>query len=125
MIDPDCITYGSNGGSFFDGVGGDQRLMEVMAQGISCPVSTASTAMIRALKRLDIHRLAVASPYWQDASERLRAFLQGNGIEVVSMLGPNLQNGEQISSTPPEVMYRWAPRIPLLTPPNLLILRDC
>ncbi len=32
MIDPDCITYGSNGGSFWDGVGTDQRLMDAMAQ---------------------------------------------------------------------------------------------
>jgi len=108
MINPDCITYGSNGGSFWDGVGTDQRLIEIMQKAASCPVSTASTGMIRALKKLGIQRLAVASPYWREANERLKRFLEGHGIMVVSLVGPEMQNGEQISSTPPQVMYRWA-----------------
>ncbi len=64
--------------------------------------------MIRALKKLAIQRLAIASPYWKEANQRLRVFLEGHGVAVVSLVGPELLNGEQISSTPPEVMHRWA-----------------
>lgn len=108
MINPDCVAYSSNGGSFWNGAGTDEDLMSKMRRGLNCPATTASTAIMRAFKKLDVRRIAVATPYWKDINDRLRTFLAQSKIEVVSFIGPDLQSGEAIFSFPPQELYRWA-----------------
>lgn len=108
MINPDCVTYSSNSGSLWNGVGTDEELMAKMRKGISCPVSTAATAMMRAFQKLGINRIAIASPYWKEINVLLADFLRRSNINVVSLIGPELQSGEAIFSFPPQELYRWA-----------------
>ena len=53
------------------------------------PATTTSTAATAALRELGVRRVAVLSPHVDALNERLRAYLEASGFEVVNMVGLN------------------------------------
>lgn len=93
VIDPDAIAYACTSGSFIYGAGKDLEIIERMEKASGAPCTTTSTALVNAARALDVHRLAVAAPYPNDVTERLRIFLEGSGFDVVSLKGLGLEYG--------------------------------
>lgn len=52
---------------------------------------------MRALRALNIRRLAVASPHLDEVNERLQLFLESHGIQVVSKRGLNAKVIQAVS----------------------------
>lgn len=79
VISYDCMTV-----SFIMGPKKDEIAKRVEAvTGIRAV--TASMAVLRALTRLRVQRVAIATPYLADVEERLVQFLESNGLSVVSV----------------------------------------
>lgn len=108
IVEPSCVTYACTSGSFVGGVGHDQTIIERLARIARVPVSTTSTAMVRALRTLGVGRVAVGVPYLGEVGERLRAFLEGSGFKVVSVSALNLPHG--FATVPAAEAYRLARR---------------
>jgi len=82
---PDCVIIGGSPTVVIGGIGSDKELIDHIQSVTNVPTSAAQTAAIEAMRRLGIVRLAVASPFPEPFNSMLEAFLDGSGIEVVSL----------------------------------------
>lgn len=86
-----AICFGGTSASFLHGRGWDERLLERMAGASGgIPVTTTSTASLRALRAVGVGRIAFVGPYNDEVTERGRRFFEANGFEVVAALGLGL-----------------------------------
>jgi maleate isomerase len=104
IIAASCVTYACTSGSFVGGIGHDRTIIERLAPIAGVPVTTTSTAMVRALRVLEIERVAVGVPYLGELGERLREFLEASGFKVVSLRALNLPHG--FATVPAAEAYR-------------------
>lgn len=84
IIRPSAIAYACTTGSFIRGVGGDLDIIDRIEAATDVPGTTTSTAAVRALRALDVSKLAVVTPYAGVVNERLHSFLADSGFDVVS-----------------------------------------
>jgi maleate isomerase len=106
------IVFGCTSGSFIGGKGYDEKIMARMrevAGGI--PVTTTATALLKGLRALDAERVALATPYTAEVTERAVTFLTGNGVDVVDYGYMGLEGDVDIGFTPPERTYELVRRI--------------
>jgi maleate isomerase len=108
-IPVDILLLGCTSGSLIKGVGYDKQLIERMKKasgGIQS--TTTSTAVLGALKTLNLKRIAVATPYIKEINEAEKRFFEENGLEVAEVRGLELKTNDEFSSQPPYVIYRLA-----------------
>ncbi len=98
-----AIGYGCTSASYVRGVGGDTDICTRISSETSLPSTTTSTAAVKALNQLGVRRVAVLSPHIDELNERLRKFLEGNGLEVVHLRGLNKLRG--IENIPQEEIH--------------------
>ena len=78
--------------SFYKGAAFNQHLADSIHKATGLPSTTMSTAVVEGLWAVGGRRLAVATAYNEDVSERLRKFLTESGFEVLSVKGLGLTN---------------------------------
>lgn len=106
-VSPHVVAYACTSGSFVKGLGWDKVIVEKIQSIVGCPAITTSTAMVQALQKLDIHRVALATPYLNAVNERETEFLRQNGFQVVACKGLGL-SGRTIREQTPETVYELA-----------------
>jgi maleate isomerase len=80
---PGVTAYLCTSASFVDGLAGEAELRAVMERAAALRAITTSGALLEALAALRARRVAVATPYDAELTDRLRAFLEEAGHEVV------------------------------------------
>ena len=98
-----AIGYGCTSASYVRGVGGDKDISTRINGATGLPSTTTSTTAVEALNLLGVTRVAVLSPHVDELNERLRAFMEGHGLEVVHLRGLNKLRG--IEHIPQEDIY--------------------
>lgn len=106
-VSPDVVAYACTSGTFLEGMDGLRRLLDVLRSRVGCPVVATSAAMIDALRTLGVRRVALATPYLDAVNDLERAFLEAQGVEVVSVRGLGL-SGSAIREVVPERVYDLA-----------------
>lgn len=102
-----CIAYSCTMLSFIKGVGYDKEVINRITKASGGIVATtATTAMVRALKTLGLKKIAVGTPYTDEVNIRLKKFLESSGFKVVSIKGLQHADIMDISSQPPSVAYQ-------------------
>ena len=79
------IVFGGTSATFLKGIGYDdeiKRRMEAKSRGI--PVTTTSTAALKALRLLGVKRPSFVGPYIDEVTELGKRFFEQNGFEVVA-----------------------------------------
>ncbi|MCY3912557.1 MAG: hypothetical protein OXG43_04835 [Chloroflexi bacterium] len=84
-----AVAYGCTSGSYVLGPDGDAAIVADMRTTAGVPATTTSTAATAALRELGVRRVAVLSPHVDALNERLRAYLEANGFDVVNLVGLN------------------------------------
>ena len=106
----DVIALPATAPSSRTGVGGDQALIKRISDATGKPATTASTAMLEALKLLGARRLVLGAPWSPTVNQSVVAFLSANGYEVLDQqaLGhvDNLEVGRLDESTAYEMGRR-------------------
>jgi maleate isomerase len=82
--EPASVAYACTSGSFVGGRAGERRLVETMCAAGAPRAVTTSGALLEALAALDVRRVAVATPYVEEVTDRLAEFLAEAGVDVVS-----------------------------------------
>ena len=108
IVAPTCVAYACTSGSFVGGLGHDRAIIQRLGRVVDAPVTTTSTAMVGALRVMGVDRVAVAAPYLNELSERLRAFLEASGFKVTDVRALNL--GQEFGAVPAAEAYRLARR---------------
>jgi len=83
----DIIVFGCTSGSFAEGKGHDEKLIRELEEETGLPAIATSTAVLKALRRLAIERMAVCSPYSEELNARLKDFFEANGLKVTAIRG--------------------------------------
>jgi maleate isomerase len=107
----DIICFGCTSASFFRGRGWDEELIKVMTEIGGIPAITTSTAMLEALKTLNIQKLSVATPYPDEINEKLRVFLTDNGFQVKKIEGLLMKDVWDHAKVSSEIIYNLARRV--------------
>ena len=84
--------------TFYKGAAFNQQLKESIAKATGLPSTTMSTAIVEGLKAVGGRRLAVATAYNVEVGQRLRAFLEESGFEVLAIKGMGI---ERFADRPP------------------------
>jgi maleate isomerase len=105
----DVIIFGGTSATFIHGRGWDDAVMERMrtvSNGI--PVTTTSTASLRALQTFGAKKISIVTPYLDEITARAQTFFEQNGIEVLSAKGLNINEDHGIGAVSLEEVYRFA-----------------
>jgi maleate cis-trans isomerase len=92
----------------YKGPGSDRLILELVKRITPVAASTVLTAVIRALRQLNMRRVVMASPFPEDQDVRLSKFLAHDGIEVVAHRCLGYNNSKVIWSLLPETGYELA-----------------
>ncbi len=88
------------------------RLIGTMECASSVPSISTAGALVAALKQVGAKRLAMATPYTAETNEHEKTYLEGQGFDVVSMKGLNLNTSlekiQKISRVKPQDVYDHA-----------------
>jgi maleate isomerase len=90
---PAACVYACTSGSFVSGVAGERGLVQAMRDAGAAAALTTSGAVVQALTHLGASRVAIASPYDSEVTERLHTYLKECGLDVVASAYLGLTRG--------------------------------
>jgi len=102
------LAFGCTSGSFAGGAGYDQGLIDIMEDATGCQATTTTTAVLRALKLLNVKRVALATPYTDELTQLEVKLLQDSGYEVTDWQGGGIESVADIQECAPDVSYQRA-----------------
>ncbi|MFE1166159.1 Asp/Glu racemase [Nocardiopsis sp. NPDC058789] len=88
--EPLAVGYACASGSFVHGAEGERELRRTMRDAGAPAAVTTSGALIRALRALDVGRIAVVTPYVDTVTDRLLDYLEEHDVGVTSSVGLGL-----------------------------------
>lgn len=109
----DVILYGCTGGSFVKGSDYNQEIITRIVKQTGIPATTTSSAVVRALRQLDIRTVAVVTPYPDHINALEKEFLEENQVAVAKIVGLGLRSDYALYD--PSRTYRFAKEV----------VRDC
>jgi maleate cis-trans isomerase len=109
----DVIAYGCTTGSFYKGPGWDREMLDVIQRAAGVPGVATSPSVVEALRSFGARRISVATPYPEWNNQRLRAYLEAMGFEVLNVEAEPVaaRSGNQgINDQDPAVIAEFAAR---------------
>ena len=103
--DVDVIMLGAVAPGFLKGLGYDRELAARIAGATGKRASTTATALLEALRHLQVTRIAIGAPYDKVVSDIASRFLQANGIEVVATRELGLAQNLEVGRLLPQSAY--------------------
>jgi maleate isomerase len=104
----DVILQAGTAIAFFRGFGHDQELSRRITTATGIRATTSLTAVVAALRALNIERLAIATSYLAEIDARLVDVLEQSGFHVVAIRGMGLKKSIDMGKVAPEETYRFA-----------------
>lgn len=80
----DLVVFACTSGSLVKGLGYDLLIAQEISKAAGCPAVTTSNAVVDTLKTLKAKKIALATPYIKQVTDKEIDFLTKNGFEVVS-----------------------------------------
>ncbi len=106
--DVDVIVLGATAPSFLKGAGYDREMTGRIEKATGKPATTTSTALLRALRFLDVKRIVLGSAYTDKVNGIAQAFLEANGFEVGAARGLQMVDNLAVGRLGPESSYDLA-----------------
>ena len=105
----DLIVFGCTSGSFLKGnKSRNEEITRRIEDAAKTPAITTTTAVVEALKKLGIKRVAVVTPYIDAINMNGRKYLENMGFKVLNILGMQLTNPQRYQSVRPLEVYKFA-----------------
>lgn len=97
--------------SFYRGAVLTEQLRQQMEDATGVPCTTMSHAVVRALQRLSVRRVAVATSYIDELNQRLVDYLQASGLTVTAIEGLSITGVKEVGEVTPETLIALAERV--------------
>ena len=110
----DVVAYGCTTGSFYRGPGWDADMIAAIERAAGVPAVAAAPAVVEALRSFGATRISVATPYPDWNNQKIRAYLEAVGFEVLNVEGEPraARSGNQgINDQDPEDVIAFASRV--------------
>jgi maleate isomerase len=102
--DVNHVIIGISAESFWDGIDGAQAVKERLEARAGCEVTLGSAAARAALEAVGAKRIAVLTPYWPVADERVDTYFSQCGFEVKRVIGLKANSPVNIAEQSEETM---------------------
>jgi maleate isomerase len=99
--DVNLVAFACTSGSLVKGLGYDGIIAKKISKAAGCPAVTTSGAVVEALKTLKAHKIALATPYIAEVTDREIDFLQKSGFEIVNTRSLNIKENLKIGKLTP------------------------
>ena len=109
--DVDLIVLGATLPSLLNGLGYDQQLIGTIEAATGKPATTTTTALVKALRRMDVRRVVMGAAYDDTMNGVACNFLQASGFEVLETASLGYVDNLQIGRLPSETAYELGCRI--------------
>ena len=109
--DLDCVVYGCTSGTI--AAGHDSIEQKVKAAKPMAEVSTPSTAAIQALKKLDIKKVSIFTPYSKKLNDDVLDYFISEGFELTSNSYFDIQDDYDIGKVDQDYLYDVLSKIDL------------
>ncbi len=86
-VDVYVIIFPATAPSSRNGPGYDQELIKRISAASGKPATTASTALLEALRVLSVKRIVLGAPWSASINQTVAAFLEANGVKVLRARG--------------------------------------
>ncbi len=107
----DCIVYGCTSGTIAAGHASiEKRVKEAKPM---ADVSTPSTAAIKALKKMNIKKVSIFTPYSKKLNDDVLDYFESEGFEVTSNLYFDIQDDYDIGKVDQNYLYEVLSKIDL------------
>lgn len=83
-VDVDVIIFPATAPSSRNGPGYDQELIQRISAASGKPATTASTALLEAVRALSIKQIVLGAPWSASINQSVTTFLEANGIKVLA-----------------------------------------
>ncbi|UCH02941.1 MAG: aspartate/glutamate racemase family protein [Candidatus Bathyarchaeota archaeon] len=93
----DVIAYGCTSGSFVKGMNWDTEIIAQITKATNLPATTTSTAVVKALKKTNLKKISMATPYPDEVNQLEKEFLENHGFEVIAMKGLNFRESSALA----------------------------
>ncbi|MBP2368801.1 ACT domain-containing protein [Pseudonocardia parietis] len=90
LPEPGVVAYSCTSGSFVGGAEGERALRAVIRDAGAPQAVTTAGSLVEACTALGVDRLALATPYVDDLTDKLEGFLAAHGVGTVSRHGLGL-----------------------------------
>lgn len=104
----DLILFSCTAGSFLDGKGYDQKIIDHLEQLTGVRATTTSTCVLNAIQALGIGSLNIVTPYSPEVNELEQNFFENCGITVTGISGAMLSRSQDTPKIPSADMYKFA-----------------
>jgi maleate cis-trans isomerase len=104
----DIIGFACTGGSVIGGKGYDERIVREIVARTGIPATTTATAIIEALRHLDVSTIALGTPYESWLNAREVTFFEQNGFKVVSEKGLGVPDPRECQAVGRDAIQRLA-----------------
>jgi len=84
-VAPSAYAFACTSGSFVNGRAGEKAIAAALAEAGEAPAVTTSGALVAALTKLGVGRVAIATPYDAEITARLQRFLTESSMEVTGV----------------------------------------
>lgn len=106
------LVFACTSGSFVGGKGYDEKIMaEMRAVAADIPVTTTTTASVKALRAAGAKRIVIAAPYTREVTDRAVSYFGQHGFEVLDSSCLDIDSDHEIGWTPPERVYDQVRRL--------------
>ena len=99
----DCVVYGCTSGTIAAGFNSIQKKIHLAKP--EAKVSTPSTAAINALKKLNINRISIFTPYSKDLNEKVIKFFEKENFTITSNSYFDISNDIEIGKIDQNYLY--------------------
>jgi len=97
----DVIALGCTSGGFIGGNDYDLKIIEEMnKKSMGIPCVTTSRAVVEAIKKMNLKKVAVFTPYLDEINEMCSSYLNENNIETTEIKGLGIQDDHEIDRVP-------------------------
>ncbi|HEY7163135.1 MAG TPA: hypothetical protein VIB79_01125 [Candidatus Binatia bacterium] len=113
LVDNKCDSIIIGGSPLFTklGYGSDTEMGEKLTAKYGIPIAAGITGEIQALKSLNIKRLVVATPHEDSLNQRMKAFLEASGFNVLKIEGYGVRKNADLTAMDIHAAYRIAKKL--------------
>ena len=113
LVDNKCDAIIVGGSPLFTklGYGSDVDMGKKLTAKYGVPISPGITGEIEALKSLNLKKLVVATPHEDSLNERMKAFLEASGFQVLKIEGYGVRKNADLTDMDIHAAYKIAKRL--------------
>lgn len=106
-VQPELVVFGCTSAAALRGLDGDAAIARNVEAIAGCPCITVVQAALQEIRRFEVQRLLLVTPYLAELNDRLKETFCEAGLPVIGVVGMGLDADLDIGAVPPRDVQRF------------------